>query len=203
MSELSKKQVIDYLQQHPEFLVQHPELLAQLELQQQAQGTTSLVHIQQRQLREHNSRLKNQIDTMSKHATQNELVYRLFTQCHRQLWSNYDFNTLASNLQNIICTNPDIDDCRLIKYAAKYDGLVKHRLSNASYYLGRIHQQERDLLFSETTQSVAIYLIGDTKKPTAILAFGSNNANHFAPEQDNLFVLDFVRSLQLRLLELA
>ena len=140
---------------------------------------------------------------MSKHATQNELVYRLFTQCHRQLWSNYDFNTLASNLQNIVCTSPTISDCKLIKYAPKYDGLIKHRLTSSNYYLGRIHQQECNLLFSDATQSVAIYLIGAVKKPTAILAFGSDDANHFAPEQDNLFVLDFVRSLQLRLLELA
>ena len=51
MSELTKQQVIDYLQQHPDFLINQPALLAQLELQQQVQGATSLVHIQQRQLR--------------------------------------------------------------------------------------------------------------------------------------------------------
>lgn len=58
MSELTKQQVIDYLQQHPDFLIEQPKLLAQLELQQQVQGATSLVHIQQRQLREHNTQLK-------------------------------------------------------------------------------------------------------------------------------------------------
>jgi len=203
MSELSTEQVIDYLQQHPDFLVQHPELLAQLELQQQTQGATSLVHIQQRQLREHNTLLKSQIDTMSKHATQNELVYRLFSQCHRQLWSNYDFNTLASNLRHIICTSPNISDCKLIKYSPQYNVLIKHRLTNSAHYLGRINQQERILLFSNTTQSAAVYLIGEVKNPIAILAFGSNDPNHFEPTQDNLFVLDFVQALQLRLLELA
>lgn len=40
MSELSTEQIINYLQQHPDFLVHHPELLTQLELQQQAQGAT-------------------------------------------------------------------------------------------------------------------------------------------------------------------
>ncbi|ALQ06700.1 DUF484 family protein [Pseudoalteromonas fuliginea] len=203
MTELNKEQVIDYLQQHPDFLIQHPELLVQLELQQQTQGATSLVHIQQRQLRERNTLLKNQIETMSQHATQNEFVYRLFSQCHRQLWSNYDFNTLASNLQNIICTNPTISNCKLLKYNKNYDELIAHRLTNSSHYLGRIDQQESLLLFNETTQSTAIYLIGEAVNPIAILAFGSNNANHFEPTQDNLFALDFVRSLQLRLLELA
>jgi len=37
----------------------------------------------------------------------------------------------------------------------------------------------------------------------AILAFGSDDVNHFEPAKDSFFVLDFVRSLQLRLLELA
>ncbi|ASM52456.1 hypothetical protein PNIG_a0112 [Pseudoalteromonas nigrifaciens] len=203
MSELNAQQVVDYLQHHPDFLIQHPELLAQLELQQQAQGATSLVHIQQRQLREHNTLLKNQIASMSKYAAQNEQVYRLFSLCHQQLCSNNDFDALASNLQDIICSNPDISDCRLVKYDTKYAQLVEHRLSNSGHYLGRINQQERDLLFSDTTQSTAIYLIGDINKPIAILAFASNNANHFEPAQDTLFVLDFVVALQSRLLELA
>ncbi|MDN3384588.1 DUF484 family protein [Pseudoalteromonas sp. APC 3358] len=203
MSELSKEQVIDYLHQHPDFLVQHPELLTQLELQQQAQGATSLVHIQQRQLREHNTLLKNQIDAMSKHATQNELVYRLFSQCHRQLWNHDDFDTLANNLRNIICSSEDVNDCKLVKYNPKYDELIAHRLTHSGHYLGRINQQERELLFSEDTQSVAIYLIGDTKHPIAILAFGSSNVNHFEPAQDNLFVLDFINALHLRLQKLA
>jgi uncharacterized protein YigA (DUF484 family) len=203
MSELTKQQVIDYLQQHPNFLINQPALLAQLELQQQVQGATSLVHIQQRQLREHNTQLKHQIETMTKHATQNELVYRLFSQCHRQLWSNYDFNTLASNLRNIICMSPTINECKLVRYDSAFEGLVKHRLSDSNHYLGRVNQQERDLLFNDDTQSTALYLIGEPTNPYAILAFGSHDENHFEPSQDNLFVLDFVRSLQIRLLELA
>jgi uncharacterized protein len=203
MSELTAAQVVAYLQQHPDFLLQHPELLAQLELQQQAPGATSLVHIQQRQLREHNTQLKNSMATMRKHAAENELVYRLFSQCHRELWGNYDFNTLASNVKNIICSSPQISACKLVKYEAKYSELVTHRLAENGYYLGRINQQERSLLFSDNIHSTAIYLIGGINKPIAILAFGSDDANHFEPAQDNLFVLDFVRSLHLRLLELA
>ncbi|MEM7150950.1 MAG: DUF484 family protein, partial [Pseudomonadota bacterium] len=132
-----------------------------------------------------------------------ELVYRLFSQCHRQLWSNYDFNTLASNLRNIICMSPTINECKLVRYDSAFEGLVKHRLSDSNHYLGRVNQQERDLLFNDDTQSTALYLIGEPTNPYAILAFGSHDENHFEPSQDNLFVLDFVRSLQIRLLELA
>ena len=203
MSELTKEQVAEYLARHPDFLIEQPKLLAQLELHHKTQGATSLVHIQQRQLREHNTQLKNQIHSMSEHATQNELVYRLFSQCHRQLWTNYDFNTLAANLRNIICTSPHISECRLVKYNNTFDELIEHRLSQFGHYLGRVNQQERELLFCENTQSSAIYLIGCAEKPVAILAFGSHDENHFEPAQDNLFVLDFVHALQLRLLELA
>ncbi|MDA8939529.1 DUF484 family protein [Pseudoalteromonas marina] len=203
MSELNEKQITSYLLANPDFLVKHPNVLAQLDLQQQAQGATSLVHIQQRQLREHNTRLKNQIDTMSQHAVQNELVYRLLSQCHRQLWSHDDFDTIAKNLHAIVCSNNDISDFKLIKYSTDYDQLIEHRLTNSGHYLGRITAQERALLFSDDTQSAAIYLIGDEKQPIAILAFGSSNVNHFEPAQDNLFVLDFISALQLRLQKLA
>jgi uncharacterized protein YigA (DUF484 family) len=140
---------------------------------------------------------------MGKYALQNEWVYRLFSQCHHQLWSNDNFNTLAGNLRNIICTSPTINECKLVRYDPSFDGFIKHRLSASNNYLGRVNQQERDLLFNNDTQSAAIYLIGDLQNPQAILAFGSHDENHFEPAQDNLFVLDFVRSLQIRLLALA
>ena len=91
----------------------------------------------------------------------------------------------------------------MVKYNNTLDGLIEHRLSQFGHYLGRVNQQERELLFCENTQSSAIYLIGCAEKPVAILAFGSHDENHFEPAQDNLFVLDFVHALQLRLLELA
>jgi len=203
MSKLSEEQITSYLLANPDFLVKHPDVLAQLELQQQAQGATSLVHIQQRQLREHNTRLKKQIDTMSKHAVQNERVYCLLSQCHRQLWRHDDFDAIAKNLHAIVCSNDDISDFKLLKYTPDFDELIEHRLSNSGYYLGRITTQERALLFRGDTQSAAIYLIGDAKQPSAILAFGSNNVNHFEPAQDNLFILDFISALQLRLQKLA
>ncbi|HEA17452.1 MAG TPA: DUF484 family protein [Pseudoalteromonas prydzensis] len=198
---VTNEQVSEFLQQNPLFLAQNPALLAQLELQQ-AQGATSLVHIQQRQLREHNTMLKSKIDNLIKHAKENELIYSLFSECHRQLWTNYDFKTLAINLRNIICTNPAINECHLLKYDEKFAHLIEHRLQHNGVYLGRVNQQERDLLFSPATQSTALYLIGNSQHPIAILAFGSADANHFEPAKDSLFVLEFVRSLQLRLLEL-
>lgn len=203
MSKQTEQQIAEYLKAHPDFLVNNPDVLVGLELHQQTEAATSLVHIQQRQLREHNTLLKNKIATLIEQAKENELIYRLFSECHRQLWTNYDFTTLASNLRNIICTNPSINECHLVKYDKKFDDLIAHRLQDTGTYLGRVNQQERDLLFSDSTQSTALYLIGNTKHPVAILAFGSDDVNHFEPAKDSFFVLDFVRSLQLRLLELA
>ena len=203
MSKLTEQHVAEYLKAHPDFLINNPDVLATLELQQQTAAATSLVHIQQRQLREHNTLLKNKIEQLVAQAKENELIHRLFSECHRQLWTNYDFKTLANNLRNIICTNPLINECQLVKYEKKYDDLIAHRLQNDGIYLGRVNQQERDLLFSESTQSTALYLIGNSNHPVAILAFGSDDVNHFEPAKDSFFVLEFVRSFQIRLLELA
>ena len=61
MSKLTEQQIAEYLKAHPDFFIKNPDVLAEVELQQQTAGTTSLVHIQQRQLREHNTLLKNKI----------------------------------------------------------------------------------------------------------------------------------------------
>ncbi|MBQ4834097.1 DUF484 family protein [Pseudoalteromonas sp. MMG010] len=203
MNELTPQQVAEFLQQHPDFLVQRPALLAELELQQQAKGATSLVHIQQRQLREHNTALKNKIEQLTQHAAQNELIYRLFSQCHKQLSTHSDFNALASSLSQVICSNSGIDECQLVKYSTKFDKLINHRLSNSSYYLGRMNSDEHALFFQPTTRSCAVFLIGEKTKPVAFLALGSHNENHFDPAQDTLFAMDFVHSLALRLQALA
>ncbi|AOT09989.1 DUF484 family protein [Pseudoalteromonas luteoviolacea] len=201
---LSAQDVMTFLQQNPDFLLEHPYLLLDMNLHVQHQGAPNLALMQQRLLREENTKLKKQISTMIDSARENELIFKLFSDCQRALWYCKNFQELADILADTLSQSPKISVCQLIPYDTTLEELVSRRFNKLSRYLGRLDLEEQKLLFSGfACQSVALYLLGPSDKPTAILAFASGCADHFSPDNGNLFVNELVSSLQIRLKELA
>ena len=93
MSELSKEQVAEYLQQHPDFFLQHPHLFAAMNFGASHESVASLQLRQQHLLREQNQHLQQQLRQLIQQAKQNEQVYQVFSACHRQLMSDCEFIT--------------------------------------------------------------------------------------------------------------
>ncbi|KID55596.1 hypothetical protein JF50_20635 [Pseudoalteromonas luteoviolacea] len=201
---LTAQEVMDYLQKNPGFMLEHPYLLLDMNLHVQHQGAPNLALMQQRVLREENAKLKKQIAAMVDSARENELIFKLFSDCQRALWYCNNFQELADILADTLSQSPKISVCQLIPYDNTLEELVSRRLNKLSRYLGRLDLQEQTLLFSGfACNSVALYLLGPSDKPTAILAFASECADHFSPDNGNLFVNELVSSLQIRLKELA
>ncbi|KZN63177.1 hypothetical protein N473_17255 [Pseudoalteromonas luteoviolacea CPMOR-1] len=201
---LTAQEVMGFLQQNPGFLLEHPYLLLDMNLHVQHQGAPNLALMQQRVLREENAKLKKQIAAMVDSARENELIFKLFSDCQRALWYCNNFQELADILADTLSQSPKISVCQLIPYDNTLEELVNRRFNKLSRYLGRLDLQEQTLLFSGfACNSVALYLLGPSDKPTAILAFASECADHFSPDNGNLFVNELVSSLQIRLKELA
>ncbi|ESP93593.1 MULTISPECIES: DUF484 family protein [Pseudoalteromonas] len=201
---MSAHDVMAFLQQNPNFLLEHPYLLLDMNLHVQHQGAPNLALMQQRLLRDENTKLKKQIDSMVDSARENELIFKLFSDCQRALWYCNNFQELADILADTLSQSPKISVCQLIPYDVTLEELVTRRFNKLARYLGRLDLQEQKLLFSGfACQSVALYLLGPSDKPTAILAFASDCADHFSPDNGNLFVNELVSSLQMRLKELA
>ncbi|KZN40233.1 DUF484 family protein [Pseudoalteromonas luteoviolacea] len=201
---VTETEVMGFLQKNPNFLIEHPYLLLDLNLHIQQQGAPNLALMQQRLLREENAKLHSQIERMMDSARENELIFKLFNDCQRALWYCQSFQELADILADTLTQSPKINVCQLIQYDTTLEGLVKRRLNKLPRYLGRLDKQEQKQLFSGfDCRSVALYLLGPSDDPTAILAFASDCADHFSPDNGNLFVNELVSSLQLRLKELA
>ncbi|BBN80084.1 DUF484 domain-containing protein [Pseudoalteromonas sp. A25] len=204
INNIDEQLICDYLSHHPDFLLKHPYVLLDLDLHGQSVGLPNLALQQQRLLREHNTQLKQQIAAMTRSATENEQIFRLLSECQRQLWCCNSIDELAQKLAQTLCQQPNIVSCKLLPYENKFAELKQARLQNG-VYLGRLSQQEQRIIWSqeESIQSVALYLLGDNAAPDAILAFASNHAEHFAPTNDTLFMQEFVTTLQVRLSALA
>ncbi|MBQ4850010.1 DUF484 family protein [Pseudoalteromonas sp. MMG012] len=204
---IDEQKICDYLIRHPDFFTNHQYVLLELELYSQSQGLPNLALQQQRKLREQNTQLKTQLATTARLALENERVFRLFSECQRQLWRCHSFSDLATQLADTLCQNPKVIACELLPYTDPLHTIVETRLTRQNCYLGRLSQQEHNLIWLKDNQlqarSVALYLIGSVQHPEAILAFASDDVTHFNSNNDNLFIKEFIASLELRLSDLA
>ncbi|CCQ11384.1 Protein of unknown function DUF484 [Pseudoalteromonas luteoviolacea B = ATCC 29581] len=204
LQELEEHQVAAYLSRHPDFFRRHPYLLLDLELHGESSGLPNLALQQQRLLREHNTELKKQFAKMVKTAKDNEKVFHVFSTCQRALWQVNSLEKINQVVKHHLLNVPSICACELLEFELRFTAFVANRLGRRGYYLGRLSKEEQALFWPQTdAQSVALYLLGDSEKPTAILALASRDADHFSPENDNLFMNEFLQSLLLRVDELS
>ncbi|ALU43709.1 DUF484 family protein [Pseudoalteromonas rubra] len=207
---LTPEQVQAFLHQHPDFLLAHPYLLLELNLYNDTQSAPNLALLQQRTLREQNQQQQKQIAQMVVHAQENEQIYRLFSECQRRLWQCQDVGALSVLLSDELTQLPNVSHCQLVnlnddsEQARALNALRHSRLKACNRYLGRLSASERSSLISDTRcQSFALYPLGESDNPHAVLLFASHCADHFAPDNGDLFVSELVSSLQLRLQHLA
>lgn len=199
--------VADHLQQHPDFFLQHPRLLAELRLPHQQKGSISLVERQLELQREKIHALEEEITRLMGVARHNELIFRALNQLHVELMQCQDSADLQQHLTTFTQAMPGVHACQLFSFldeAAKptyqdFELLLNRRLNHQQLYLGRLNQEEQQMLFPSSIHSVALQLIKVQDKPLALLAFGSEQDDHFQPEMDNLF-LEHLAELVVRVL---
>lgn len=199
MSKLNATQVLNYLSEHPDFLVQHPELLEQINLAVEPEGVTSLVKRQQALLREKNQQLKTQLCDVITTATSNEQIFKAFSSCQRLLVNCTPFNEVSPQICRQLKSQLGLSECHIHLYQSEHDALIRSKLIAKGHFLGRLNEPEQTLLFEKPSQSAAIYLIGSVKHPVAIFAFASDDPLHYQPEQSSLFVMEFIKLLELKM----
>ncbi|MFC3034500.1 DUF484 family protein [Pseudoalteromonas fenneropenaei] len=203
-TDLQEHQIAAYLSRHPDFFARHPYLLLELQLHSDDKGLPNLALQQQRLLREQNAAFKAQISDLIRHARDNERVFKLFSACQRQLANANSVTELQTLVSHELGQVPNISHCQLFEFELRFTALVANRLGRRGHYLGRLSHDEQALLWPEqSVQSVALYLLGDSQAPLALLALASDDPEHFAPDNDNLLISEFILSLSSRLKALS
>jgi uncharacterized protein len=185
--------VYDYLQDHPEFFQQYPQLLASLRLPHQQRGSVSLVERQLEMQREKIMTLEDDITRLMSVARQNEQLFLAFNQLQAQLYQANDLSSAETSLQQFTAAMPQVQQCRLIRFtdadsSDPFQLLLSRRLNQQGVYLGRLNKEEQQGLFPAHIHSVALILISNDTQPLALLAFGSEQDDHFQPSMDKLFI---------------
>lgn len=185
--------VYDYLQDHPEFFQQYPQLLASLRLPHQQRGSVSLVERQLEMQREKIVALEDDITRLMSVARQNEQLFLAFNQLQAQLYQAENLQQAEHSLQQFTAAMPQVQQCRLLCFnehhsASEFQLLLSRRLNEQGIYLGRLNKEEQQGLFPPQIHSVALILVSNEEQPLALLAFGSEQDDHFQPSMDKLFI---------------
>lgn len=185
--------VYDYLQDHPEFFQQYPQLLASLRLPHQQRGSVSLVERQLEMQREKIVALEDDITRLMSVARQNEQLFLAFNQLQAQLYQADNLQQAEDSLQQFTAAMPQVAQCRLLRFdqqhsASEFQLLLSRRLNEQGIYLGRLNKEEQQGLFPPQIHSVALILVSNEEQPLALLAFGSEQDDHFQPSMDKLFI---------------
>jgi uncharacterized protein YigA (DUF484 family) len=206
---IDEVEITHYLRQHPDFFQRHGEFLEQQHISHQNIGSaTSLIERQVAVLRNKNTHLEKQLDSLLRAARSNEQIMVRLQHLTLELLRAEDLDTMIDVCQDVLRSdfNADYVAIRLIKKPQKntkqYDNLHFINSSNAGLkqfenlfvngtpVCGRLPEKQQKFLFSQYIDEVksAALLPLKTNKNIGILALGSTNKTRFHPGMGTVFI---------------
>ncbi len=205
---LTPEQIAEYLIDNPSFFVENPEVLPELKLPNLHPGTVSLVELQTDQLRQQLHQQRQELAQLISHADHNEQLFQIFASLMQSLYVCESINEVEEALSasfsgelaftnftlQVFVTRPDLADFQHHK-------LIEKRFKKSDFFFGRIAKDEvRQIFNDKQVGSCALILLG-TKEKLGLLALGSEDASHFHPDMDTLFLLPLKQLLEQVLLK--
>lgn len=201
--------VSDFLEKNPNWLASQPELLKQLELHEQNGGVISLADRQLQQLRDENKLLKQDLNDFVANARNNEaLLHKIFKLCIALLYQP-DEQRLADHLTKACAELFSINHVRLVFFDGEFSeqfmvdkdqakATLGDYLPDDKIITGRLRSAERNFLFADASDVASVALVPmQGNELSGMLVLGSQDEHHFAPENGDLFLSLFARTLSL------
>jgi uncharacterized protein YigA (DUF484 family) len=200
---LTPEQVVEYLIDNPNFFVENPEVLPELKLPNLHAGTVSLVELQTDQLRQQLHQQRQELAQLISHADHNEQLFQIFASLMQSLYACNSINEVEDALAasfsgdlaftslalQVFVTRPDLADFQHHK-------LIEKRFKKSDFFFGRLGKDEARRIFNDKqVGSCALILLGTNEK-LGLLAIGSEDASHFHPDMDTLFLLPLKQLLE-------
>ncbi len=199
MTQLNPQQVAEFLLQNPNFLQQNPDIMANQILHITPDGVDSLLLHQQQLLRKKNQATQDELTQLKLQAKANQHILELVTKAHQLLLSHIEWPVLEGKLDTLFSQRAGIIATRLIAAKDLNPNLLQQRLTK-DHYLGRLSSEEQQLIFNQPCCSAALFKVSsNNNKLLAVLAFASDNPEHFVPDQDILILDILVKALQVKL----
>ena len=217
MSELTEKQVADYLKANPDFFVDRDKLLMKLKVPHTNKGAISLVERQLEVMRDRQKKTRKRLNELLASAEHNKEIFdksrRLILNLVAANHSKDFFDALEKGLKKDF----GCQACALIVFG-KPSGQINHFTTRTTAdtarkqvgalmrarepVLGVLRPEEQDFLFghqSERVKSAAVLPVREGNRQLALLAIGHSDPRYFSSDMDTLFI-GFIADTLARLL---
>ncbi len=196
-----EEKIVEYLQQNPDFFHDQDELLHSMRLNHNVYGSVSLVEKQILSLREREQKLKLQLETLVKTASQNSDLLLKATSLTVALIEARSEQELVDNLLAQLDDKFDIDACRVwlfdpsgtlnhVNYGDLYtiQQLTEQKFITEEPVCGRVTDSTVQLFDGDRNiQSYALIPLGEGAE-LGVLVLGSKDANLFTADMGTLFL---------------
>ena len=199
--EISEKQALAYLRNHPDIFKTHAALLSELALSHESDGAVSLIERQVQVLRERNILLRRQLNDLLGNARANDELFakvRALTLALLDVSGWHELNeVLATHL--LVDFDADFACCHLLREHLRLDHLLGHEesLPTAAFTGGAqpqclpLRRAELQRIFpagQHEQDGSAVLLPLTLASGDGCLAVGSRDPQRFAADMDTLFI---------------
>ena len=199
---LADKDIIHFLNDHPDFFVKHPDLLETIQVNNKNGSVTSLINHQVNVLKERNQQLKSKLYELISFAEENEKLMSHVFELTLQLSQISHVSNVTKHFVRFVKQyfNPDVfklllptydslnnnteimtlDDTKENEFLDIFDGF----LQNNKPVAGRLHKNKLTFLFGQRAEQIGSCVILPIGKngQKGLLAFASFDENRFNPD---------------------
>ena len=202
-AEMSVEDVTQYLKNNLDFFQHNPGLLLMMKLDEQPNGSVSLVERQLIGLRKRQQDTEEELQQVVKNAQDNQQLLQQTIQLTLNLISCESttsfVETLGVQLEELfeikhhrLLLNKEVinNENSFTSDMSEVTAVLGDNFPHQQVVCGRLKEKEKEILFTdpEDVNSAAILPLGQQGE-LGLLVLGSNDETHFDPEKGDLFLL--------------
>ena len=201
---IDAKQVELYLLENTDFFLSRESLVSELSFKHDADGTTSLLEMQVRKLRDEQSRLMDMLSGFVSTGKENEELFFKSKNLTLSLIASKDFDGVKQTVESFFKKNFEVDSCILEAISdpelQDLESKTGLGMSKDVIHMGPLSKEKMNAFFSSESVKSAVISVMKLKKGFAILKMGSNEPTKYLGDGDTTFI-EYIRDIIVRILE--
>ena len=201
---IDAKEVELYLLENTDFFLSRESLVSELSFKHDADGTTSLLEMQVRKLRDEQSRLMDMLSGFVSTGKENEELFFKSKNLTLSLIASKDFDGVKQTVESFFKKNFEIDSCILEAISdpelQDLESKTGLGMSKDVIHMGPLSKEKMNAFFSSESVKSAVISVMKLKKGFALLKMGSNEPTKYLGDGDTTFI-EYIRDIIVRILE--
>jgi uncharacterized protein YigA (DUF484 family) len=201
---LDAKDVELYLLENTDFFLSRESLVSELSFKHDAGGTTSLLEMQVRKLRDEQSRLMDMLSGFVSTGRENEELFFKSKNLTLSLIASKNLDEVKKTVESFFEKNFEVDSCILEALSdpelQELESKTGLGMSKDAIHMGPLSKEKMDAFFSSESVKSAVISVMKLKEGFALLKMGSNEPTKYLGDGDTTFI-EYIRDIIVRVLE--